>query len=205
MPTPEIATHAIALGHELRGENYIAYRLLSLERGTVIGLVRRSKKPNTQSNIDLFDEGEFRIELKPGSFSGFIKDAQVERKRTLLARNYESFKAASRLANIIVANPAHDENLVGIFDLLSKGLDAWESESNPHATYLKCLYLYCRHEGYPVKEEWAQQLPAGEKTFISQVLNLPLSELNEEKEALKQAIDSLELYIRHHTHIRLGF
>ena len=205
MPTPEIVTHAIALGHEARGESYTAYRLLSLERGTVTGLLRRSKKANSQLNIDLFDEGEFRIELKPGSFSGFIKDLQVERKRTLLARNYESFKAASRLANIIVSNPAHDENLIGIFDLLTKGLDAWESTSNPHATYLKCLYIYCRDEGYPVKEEWAQQLPSTEKTFIAQVLNRPLNEQGNETDSLKQAIDSLEIYIRHHTHIHLGF
>lgn len=205
MPTPEIATHAIALGHEPRGETYVAYRLLSLERGTVTGLLRRSKKPNAQTNIDLFDEGEFRIELKPGSFSGFIKDAQIERKRPLLARNYEAFKAAARLANIIVSNPAHDENLIEIFNLLSKGLDAWETTSNPLATYLKCLYLYCRQEGYPVKEEWAQQLPSSEKSFIAQVLNRPLNEQGDETEPLKHAIDSLELYMIHHTHIRLGY
>lgn len=205
MPTPEIATHAIALGHEPRGETYIAYRLLSSERGALTGLVRRSSKANAQPNIDLFDEGEFRIEIKPGSFSGFIKDAQIQRKRPLLARNYEAFEAAARLAKIILANPAHDENLIEIFELLNKGLDAWETRSNPHATYLKCLYLYCRQEGYPIKEEWAKRLPPAEKSFVAQALNRPLHELAPEAEPLKSAINSLEHYIRHHTHIRLGF
>ena len=203
MPTPEIATHAIALGHEPRGETYTAYRLLSIERGTVTGLIRRSKKPNAQLNIDLFDEGEFRIDLKPGSFSGFIKDVQIERKRTQLARNYDAFKAAARFANLIVSNPAHDENIIGIFELLNKGLNAWENNSNPHATYFKCLYLYCRQEGYPVKEEWAQRLPKKEKPFVAQVLNRPLEEQVEEAELLKRTIDSLEFYTRHRTHIRL--
>ncbi|MFL3659130.1 MAG: hypothetical protein ACJ07L_13905 [Opitutales bacterium] len=203
MPTPEIVTHAIALGHEPRGETYTAYRLLSIERGTVTGLIRRSKKPNAQLNIDLFDEGEFRIDLKPGSFSGFIKDAQIERKRTQLARNYDAFKAAARFANLIVSNPAYDENIIGIFELLNKGLNAWENNSNPHATYFKCLYLYCRQEGYPVKEEWAQRLPKKEKPFVAQVLNRPLEEQVEEAELLKRTIDSLEFYTRHRTHIRL--
>lgn len=205
MPNPEVVTHAIALGHEPRGETYIAYRLLSQERGTVTGLVRRSSKPNKQPLIDLFDEGEFRIELKPGSLSGFIKDAQIVRKRSLLARNYQAFESAARFSKTILANPAHEENVGGIFNLLSKGLDAWETRSNPRATYFKCLYLYCRQEGYPVKEEWAQGLPPNEKTFILEVLNRPLHELSENAEPMTHAIGKLEHYIRHHTHIRLGF
>ena len=87
--------------------------------------------------------------------------------------------------------------------MLRKGLDAWETRSTPLSTYLKCLYVYCRQEGYPVKEEWAECLPPLEKAFIVRILNSPLSELSEEEESLKQAIDSLEHYIRYHTHIRL--
>ncbi len=205
MPAPEVVTHAIALGSEPRGDAYIAHRLLSSERGNIIALVRRSTKPGKQPLIDLFDEGEFRIEMKPSSVSGFIKDAQIARKRLDIAKHFPSFEAAARLAKIINANPAHDENLEGIFDLLTKGLDAWETSRKPQATFLKCLYLYCRQEGYPVKEQWANQLPADEARVVAHVLNSPLPDVEENDPMLKRGIDSLEQFIRHHTHIRLSY
>ena len=153
MPAPELVTHAIALDRQPRGESYFAYHLLSEDRGMLIGMVRRSSKLNVKLQIDLFDEGEFRIELKPGSHSGFIKDVHISRKRTAIARNYKSFEATSKFAKLLLSNPIHEENLPAITETLLKGLDAWESEANPLATYLKCLYLYARQEGYPVKED----------------------------------------------------
>lgn len=203
MASPEFSTHAISLGSQLRGDNYFAHRLYSKHQGPLTVLVRRSNKPDKQIAIDLFDEGEFRFELKPGSYAGFLKDAQITRKRRKLAERYEAFEMASRLANVMLSNPVSGESIDDSFELLTKGLDSWESGMNPQATYLKCLYLYCRQEGYPVKEEWAAQLPETERAVTINALNRPLRNMQVVASELKNAIQSLELYMEHHTHIRI--
>lgn len=203
MPAPEVATQAIALSREIRGESFIAYQLLSPDAGLTIGLARRSQKPSAIPMIDLFDEGDFRIERKPGRSSGFIKEARISRRRSALARNYLAFKSASKFAKLLLSNPIHEENASIVTELLQKGLDAWEDHSPPIAVYLKCLYLYCRHEGYPVKEQWAQRLPPSEKETVRKALNRPLSEIEETNTDLAKSIQSLETYLEQHTHIRL--
>ena len=204
MPAPEIVTEAVVIGRENRGESFIAYRLMSLKAGLIWALLRRSKKPNAGIAVDLFDEGEFHLERKPGSATGFIKDAKITRRRTKLSRNYSAFLAASKFANLLASNPVHEENALLSMKLLHQGLSAWEDGASPSATYLKCLYLYCRQEGYPVKEEWAQCLPPEERSAVVRTLNRPLAELADNSDVLNPAIQSLETYIRRHTHIRLA-
>lgn len=203
MPAPEIVTRAISLGSEPRGDTYLAHKLLTLQQGSLTALVRRSTKPGKQPAIDLFDEGDFRIEIKPGSYSGFLKDAQITRERRKLAQRFEAFEAAARIANVILSNPAHNDNIDEVYELLTKGLDSWENGMDPHATYFKCLYVYCRHEGYPVKEEWAARMPKPDFRFVANILNQPLTEKIAEGTRLRNAIESLEFYVRHHTHIHL--
>jgi recombinational DNA repair protein (RecF pathway) len=204
MPTPEVVTTGVVLSRENRGESFIAYRLISPELGLLTGMLRRSRKPNSNVAIDLFDEGEFRIEQKPGALSGFVKDAKVFRRRAKLSRNYANFVVASNFATLIASNPIHEENASFLVELLSKSLDAWENSSQPYAIQLKCLYLYCRQEGYPIKEDWAQRLPEAERSIVVRTLNQPLRENTENEDALKRAILSLETYLQHHTHIRLA-
>lgn len=182
----------------------MSHTLLSVERGIVTVLARRSSKPGTQIALDLFDEGEFRLELKPGKGLGFLKDAHVVRKRRDLARRYAAFESAARFSQIVIANPAHEENLENTFRLLTKGLDSWENGRDPTATYLKCLYLYCRAEGYPVKEDWAGKLAADAHAVVARTLNQPLQDKGEDPEILGNAVDSLETYVERFTSIRLG-
>lgn len=203
MASPEFSTHAISLGSELRGDNYLAHRLYTRQQGPLTVLVRRSSKPQKQIAIDLFDEGEFRFELKPGRQTGFLKDAQIARKRRKLAENYEAFEMAARFANVILSNPVSSESIDDSFELLTKGLDSWEAGMNSQATYLKCLYLYCRQEGYPVKEEWAARMPHADRSLTARVLNHPLRDLQSDSIELKNVFESLELYMEHHTHIRI--
>ncbi len=203
MASPEHSLYALSLGSESRGDRFLAHRLYTQSQGPLNLLARRSSQPNRQIAIDLFDEGDFRFELKQGQSTGFLKEAQIVRKRTKLSRNYQAFEAASRFANIVLSNPVPDESIEPIFELLSKGLDSWESGMDPSATYLKCLYVYCRQEGYPVREEWAARLTREERGFVARVLNQPLRELRAEAVEVKNAIANLEHYILHHTHIRI--
>ena len=202
MASPEISTFAISLGSEPRGDRYLAHRLYTQQQGPLTALVRRSSKPERQFAIDLFDEGEFRIELKPGSFTGFLKEAHISRKRGKLALKYEAFEMAARLANVLLSNPVSSESIDDSLELLTRGLDSWENGMNPKATYLKCLFLYCRQEGYPVNEEWVNRLPDPVRASTVKIINLPIKELPP-KAADLGTIESLEHYVEHHTHIRV--
>lgn len=204
MPAPDVVTTGVVLSRENRGESFIAYRLISPELGLLTGMLRRSRKPNSNIAIDLFDEGEFRIEQKSGALSGFVKDAKIFRRRSKLSRHYTNFVVASNFATLLASNPIHEENASFLVELLSKSLDAWENSVQPYAIQLKCLYLYCRQEGYPIKEDWAQRLPEEERSIVVRTLNQPLNANTENEDALKRAILSLETYMQRHTHIRLA-
>ena len=201
MPSPEFLARGIILGSDPSGENFVAHSLLTTDQGIINLLARRSNKPGRQVAIDLFDEGEFRFERKPESRSAFLKEAQILRKRTLIACNYKAFQAAARFARLIRANPIPIENQEQIYGLLQRGLEAWETDKDPDAALLKCLYLYCRFEGYPIKEEWAMRLPDAEYSRLAKVLNQPLESSQNDNQDL---IASLDEYLERHTHIRLG-
>jgi len=201
MPSPEFLTRGIILGSEPRGEKFVNHSLLTTDQGIVNLLARRSKKPGRQVAIDLFDEGEFRFERKPDSRSAFLREAQILRKHAQIARSYKAFKAAARLARLIRANPIPIENQEQIYSLLTRGLVAWETNKDPDAALLKCLYLYCRYEGYPIKEEWAMKLPDDEYNRLAKILNQPLESHQHDNDDL---IASLETYLERYTHIHLG-
>ena len=200
MPKPQLATSAIVLGKEPRGEAFIGYRLLCPENGYLLGLRRARSKLGTETLIDLFDEGDFVIEIKPGEHSGFIKDFTLARRRDALAGNYPALACASEFARILAANPAHPENAGALREILVKGLDAWESGLPPKSTLLKCLYLYCRDEGYPAKEEWGQRWAPDQRRAIAAVLGSPLDQIAKDEPFLNEAVASLQDYIRNSTH-----
>ena len=201
MPSPEFLARGIILGSEPSGEKFVNHSLLTTDQGIVNLLARRSNKPGRQVAIDLFDEGEFRFERKPDSRSAFLKEAQILRKHAQIARSYKAFQAAARLARLIRANPIPIESQEQIYGLLTRGLEAWETNKDPDATLLKCLYLYCRYEGYPIKEEWAMRLPDDDYTRLAKVLNQPLESHQNDNDDL---IASLETYLERYTHIHLG-
>ena len=182
----------------------MTHALLTTNQGILNLLARRSNKPGKQVAIDLFDEGDFRFERKPESQSAFLKEVQILRKHDKIAHNYDAFKASARLARLIRANPIPIENQDQIYDLLKRGLEAWESGKDPDAALLKCLYLYCRYEGYPIKEEWAMRLPNEEYSRLAQILNQPLGTAQSRTSKNNDLISSLEQYLDRHTHIRIG-
>jgi len=204
MPSPEFLARGIILGSDASGEKFIAHTLLTNDQGIINLLARRSAKPGKQVAIDLFDEGDFCFERKPESRTGFLKEAHIIRRYGNIARSYAAFQAAARLARLIRANPVPIESQDQIYNLLKRGLQAWESQKDPEAALLKCFYLYCRYEGYPVKEEWAMRLPKPEYSQLAQILNQPLQPSMSKSPSHEALISSLEDYLERYTHIRLG-
>jgi len=200
---PPLTVQAIALRQERRGDNFISYQALARDHPVQYLMRRVSSRKLATSAIDLFDEGEFTIDVKEDERRGFIRDFHLVKKHHAIAANYAALQAASRFARLLLANPVHDDNRPFLYELACKGLDSWAASHPPDAVYLKCLYLYCREEGCPVAQEWFPSLPPRLAQIAKQTLNQPLATPTSPAADLHPCIESLESYVRHHTHISL--
>lgn len=203
MPKPSISLRGIALRIESRGENFRSIFILSPEVGSIHSLQRISVRKNPTSRIDLFDEGDFLLQTESDPHSGFISDFELKKRRTELSHSYAAFRAASEFARILSLNAAHTENQEEVFSLVRRGLNAWESGIAPQATLFKCLYLYCRNEGYPIKEEWIARLSPQSHEAATQIISQPLADIKVEPSRIDDSLHQLLAYFRHQTHIRV--
>lgn len=192
----------IALKLLASGEKFIQASFLNPELGIIRCMIRKRSKP-PQIPVDLFDQGEAQIELKPDGRAGFLKDFVLVRRRQGLGHDYKRLEAASRLSKLILANPTHDDNAASIYDLAERTFDALAEGHPPTVVLLKAFYLYGREEGYPVKEEWSKSLPLQLSREVSRVLNTPLATLANQPPCPPQALDSLAAYLETRTHIHL--
>ncbi len=201
MASPLVSTQALVLQKESRGNSFSAARILSPTLGCLDALMRKSSKLDRISQVDMFDDGEFILEMKENSHSGFIKEYNLKRRRHDIAKNYNAFMAASKMAKLIVANPTHPENADDVHKLLKRSLDAWERGASPQATLFKCMYLYCKDEGYPIKEEWRMQLPKRLRDIVDYILVTPLDQIKVEESDLEKALQGIRQYMSRSTHL----
>ncbi len=202
MPAPIVATRAIILKVHLSGDAFQQIQILSPEIGVVRCMRRmpQGKRPETQ--IDIFDEADIHVELKENEYSGFLKGFELTFKRIGIGSSYETLAAASRLSRLLLENPILEESFQAMFNLTQKALDALNDGKPPHATLLKTLFLYCRNEGYPVAEEWAQKLNPSMQEQVASILNTPLLKMKKSEQDQSLAIESLANYLRAYTDIR---
>ena len=195
-----VIVSALVLKTQPSGEKYVQAALLGKERGLIRCMIRKRSKP-PHLLVDLFDQGEAAIDLKPEGSSGFLKDFHIERKRAGIGRDYRRLQAASRLSNFVLANPIHEENVALIFALVEKALDSLEQGMPTAAVLLKTFYVYSRDEGYPMAEDWARRLPSDLASIVANVLNTPLAQLEVDAASQERALEALVAYLRHETHV----
>lgn len=201
---PLIVPKAIALKLTPTGEKFIQVHLLSPEHGT-LSVLRRSRSKANNFSIDLFDQGEARIDHKPseGPNKGFLTDFFVSKKRNGIGKSYECLQAASWLSKLFLQNPMHDETGEELFSVAERALDALNASAAPQAVMLKALYLFARNEGYPVIQDWAHKLNPALAGNVANILNTPLSEIILDGETQQSAFASLKRYVEFNTHIHL--
>ncbi len=202
MAAPILATRAIVLRTHLSGETFQQIQLLSPDIGIVrcMRRVPRGKKAETQ--IDLFDEADIHVELKENEYSGFLKGFELAFKRSGIGASYETLAAASRLSRLLLENPIQEDSFQEMFDLAKKALNAFNDGKPPDATLLKTVFLYCRNEGYPVIEEWLQNLNPSMREKIVSIVSAPLLKMKRSAQDQSLAVESLASYLRSHTDIR---
>jgi hypothetical protein len=202
MPGVQLHTEAFVLLKKPPADRFQQFTIHSAVHGTLLCLRRLAiKSPSTP--LDLFDEAEFFLESSNQGRTWFIKEARLLTRHAAVGRSYEALRHASAFTAIIARNPVEEESRAGVHALLRQTFTAFDGTGRPDIVYFKALYCFARDEGYPVKQEWWQGLPAAARTVAADLLNQPLAAQSVAAPAVARLTSRLEDYLRTHTEILL--
>ena len=204
MVAQPVHLRGIILKREASGEQFYRLNVLSEETGNTLVMMRRPKKNiRSGSTPDLFDEIEAVLDKKGEGGFGFIKEVNILNRRRGLAKSFIALELACEWSNILIKNLPRDMEVDAVYQLTQRGLDAWEKRAQPEAVFFKCLFVYARDEGYPVKHDWFEKLTHQNRISVATILNTPINELSMESKEVRKWNDELKHYVQHHTDILL--
>lgn len=186
------------------GEHHSLLYFFLKEGGRQIVLSRRGSTPaRGNADPDLFESGDISIERKGSDKPAFLREFQAHSRFPGIARGYASLTTACRLTRFYELNLRHMEHFEFAWDLLHTALAAFAEKQRPQPVLLKSLFLFARHEGYPVKEEWLATLPSHAHTSVAHVLQSPVEDCEVDASVIEGHIRSLEAYFLHYTDLIL--
>jgi hypothetical protein len=202
MPGLQLHTNAFVLLRKLPADRFQQFTVISAEHGQLLCLRRMTTKATSTSiALDLFDEADLFLESSNQGRTWFLKEARLLVRHDAIGRSYDALRLASAFAAVIARNPVHEESRAGVYALLRQTFTAFGATSRPDIVYLKALYCFARDEGYPVKQEWWQGLPAGDRAAAAGLLNQPLTAQTAAPPAVADLSRRLEDYLRTYTEI----
>ncbi len=213
MPGQQLTTVAFILGRQTSGsDNFEQLSAFSDEHGALLCLARlpktapaarRSSPTSSESRLDLFDEAELTLESSSQGRTWFIKEHRHLHRFPGIGRSYEALRAAAALASLVSRNPIPDESRTPVVALLRQSLGALESGARPDLVWLKSLFIFLRNEGYPVKQQWWQQLGSVERDAAAQILNHPIAGQDPADDDVARLTQRLQDWLAAETEIRL--
>lgn len=202
---PLHSIEAFVLDRSPGGEGFVRLQVLCRESGVRLLLQRaasgtgRGQRPPPP---DLFDQVAFEIEARDEG-PAFVKDARIVFHPTELPRHWEALQAASRFGRVLLDNRLSPDAAAPLFDLLVRALPAFSSGVRPDCTYLKCLYLLLRDEGYPVREDWALSLPLDAAQDLAALINTPLAAQTVGADRVRWLTRQIETWASHNAELRI--
>ena len=193
----------IILKKEISGEQFFKLTILSPERGIVMAMLRRPKRNARSPMPDLFDKVEILLERKGEDGFGFVKELSIHQQRRGLTKSFIALELACEWSSILAKNLARETEVEKVYQLFSKGLDAWERRIQPEAIFFKSLFVYARDEGYAVKHDWFEKLKHSDRTEVAMIINTPIPELQIKSERVLHWNEELKHYIQYYTDILL--
>jgi len=204
MPGLQLYTNALVLLRQPPADRFQQFTVLSAAHGPLLCLRRlATRSASTSAALDLFDEADLFLESSNQGRTWFVKEARLLTRHDAIGRSYDSLRLASAFAAVIARNPVHEESRAGVYALLRQTFAAFGATARPDIVYLKALYTFARDEGYPVKQDWWQGLPAGDRRVTALLLNQPVAGQTTAGPAVALVIRSLEDYLRTRTEILL--
>ena len=204
MPGLQLHTSAFVLLRKPPADRFQQFTVLSAAHGPLLCLRRLAiRSASTSTALDLFDEVDLFLESSNQGRTWFVKETRLLVRYDAIGRSYEALRLASVFAAVIARNPVHEESRAGVYALLRQTFAAFAAGTRPDIVYLKALYSFARDEGYPVKQEWWQGLPADDRTVAALLLNQPVASQTTAGPAVTQVTRRLEDYLRTRTEILL--
>lgn len=203
MAGQSVQLSGIILKQEASGEQFFRLTILSPNKGSVMAMLRRAKRNSREVMPDLFDEIEVVLEKKSEDGFGFVKELNILHRRRGLAKSFIALELACEWSTILMKNLPRETEVEAVYALMKKCLEAWEKRINPEAVFFKCLFVYAREEGYPVKHDWFEKLTHNERVEVAAILNTPIAALQMKPEVVRKWIERLKHYIQHYTDILL--
>lgn len=204
MPGLQLHTEGFVLLKQPGADRFRRFTVFSPEHGALFCLQRVSTKTGPRSaGLDLFDEAEFFLETSNQGRTWFIKEVRVHARHAAIGRSYETLRFASAFTALVARNPVAGESRPRIAALLRQALAAFDEAPRPDLVYFKSLYCFARDEGYPVRQQWWQELPAADRAATAGLLNRPLAGQTASATAVTRLIRRLEDYLRGYTEILL--
>lgn len=204
MVAQSVHLRGIILKREASGDQFHRLNVLSEASGNTLVMMRRPKKNiRSGSTPDLFDEIEAILDKKGDGGFGFIKEVNILKRRRGLAKSFIALELACEWSTILMKNLPRDMEVDAVYQLTQRGLDAWEKRTLPEAVFFKCLFVYARDEGYPVKHDWFEKLTHQNRIAVAAILNTPIDDLEMKPVEIRKWNDALKHYVQHHTDILL--
>jgi hypothetical protein len=198
-------TTATVLDRAISGDHWLRLTLFSPEHGVLDTLQRQSRRAATTTPpLDLFDEAQFGLETRNEKRTWFVRELTLGRRRPGLGASYDALRSACRFGRVLARNPLHDESRGPVYALLHRALDAWETGVRPDAIYFKSLFVLARDEGYPVREEWREQLDADDQGHVDRILQEPGAAQSTDAREIARLTQAMEEYLRQTTAMMFG-
>jgi len=195
---PTLATEFLVLDRAAGSEGWIRLTVFAATEGRLVCMQRVTSKPSAAAPmLDLFDHVRATLETRNQGRTWFVREALPLRRRTGLGASYAALTHACRFAGVLARTPIHEESREAVAALLTRALDAWEAGTRPDAVYLKSLFLLARDEGFPVREEWIRQLPAGDRAMTELILRQPAAGQTTDEADTRRLTAALEDYLAH--------
>ncbi len=67
---------------------------------------------------------------------------------------------------------------------------------------MKTIYRFARAEGFPVKEDWWENLSLEDKALATKILNIPIRDLVPDNDSPAPLLESLRTWINTETEMR---
>ncbi len=200
MSAPTTRYCGFILNRTVDREKFWRIVILTQEFGTVTCLLRISTKSKTNIVPDLFDEAEILLEkpkAKNTSELRFAKEYYLINRNSGISKSYASLSAASKFASVLAKNEFAPDSAEDIFALCKTTFLALTEKPNPEACYLKVLWTLARHGGYPVKEDWLENLSPDDRRDVIKVLHTPLESISSNVHDVERYVHSLESWLEH--------
>ena len=163
-------TEAIVLDKRICSEDYVCLELLTPTYGKLRCFTPTYQRKRPKASIDLLDRLDVTLKQKQ-CLPTVIAEAAVLQKFYQLTRSYSSFLRAFQFTNSICKTLHSFGSTPGyLYPLVHKALLAWNAGKDAEVVFFKAFFLWIKHEGYPIVQDWVSRLPTADQAWLQVLL-----------------------------------